>query len=167
MGNDSSKSFWGGPFKETFNFVISGLDAAGKISLLYMLGATPEVSIPSIGYNIESCHLRGLSITPWDTSGRSRIGSLDKMIISNDAQALIWMVDSNDNDRFGESLGELKFKMDILAEIKPNFPLLLFCNKQDLPGAMSVEKIVKRFKEVTDHWPFLALGCSVTKKENI
>ena len=58
-----------------------------------------------------------------------------------DAAAYILMVDSNDRDR----LGEARTLLNELLKQRPNehnIPLLVYANKQDLPGTMLTDEIV-------------------------
>ena len=54
------------------------------------------------------------------------------------------MVDSNDHERLEYATEELQRAMseDELRDV----PVLVFLNKQDLPNAMSVEKVTERLK---------------------
>ena len=56
------------------------------------------------------------------------------------AKALIFCVDSQDSEKMAEAhryLRELVLREDGL----PNLPLLVFANKQDLPGALSAGEV--------------------------
>ena len=50
---------------------IVGLDAAGKTRLLYMLKlGKVEVTIPTIGFNVEILEVNGFRLQSWDLGGR-------------------------------------------------------------------------------------------------
>jgi len=120
--------------------LLVGLDAAGKTTILYKwsLGEVATV-IPTIGFNVESATFRGSIVTAWDVGGRSKIRPLRRHYYKN-TDAVIFVVDSNDSDRLDQARDELH--RDILNEkdLKDR-PLLVFCNKQDLPNALSADAI--------------------------
>ncbi|KAH8861582.1 ADP-ribosylation factor 4 [Schistosoma japonicum] len=65
---------------------------------------------------------------------------------------LIFVVDSNDRDRIGDSAEELK---NVLSDDElQNVTILIFANKQDLPHAMSTEDIAKelRLREIRNNY---------------
>ena len=73
----------------------------------------------------------------------------------------MYVIDSNDVERLPEAQEELE---KLLNEPQLNgLPLLLFCNKEDLPNSMSVNEIVKKL-DFTRHkrpWKAQAL-CALT-----
>ena len=65
--------------------------------------------------------------------------------------ALVYVVDSNDHERISEAKEELHtFLCD--KELKDTI-LLVIANKQDLPGAMSVEEVTEKLNlhSITSH----------------
>tara|TARA_R110002050_G_scaffold109241_3_gene220252 strand:- start:1124 stop:1465 length:342 start_codon:yes stop_codon:yes gene_type:complete len=68
-------------------------------------------------------------------------------------QGLVFVVDSNDHDRIVEAAKELHSLLmdDWLRDV----PVLIFANKQDLPGAMSVPEVTEKLglhSFVTRQW---------------
>jgi ADP-ribosylation factor protein 1 len=50
--------------------LIVGLDAAGKTTLLYKLKTGERVvTVPTIGFNIESVQYKNVNFTVWDVGG--------------------------------------------------------------------------------------------------
>jgi GTPase SAR1 family protein len=59
-----------------------------------------------------------------------------------DADALIFMIDSNDRERIGEA--EVELNKTLKEDLLQNICVLVVANKQDLPNAMSVAEVLKR-----------------------
>eukprot|EP00301_Raphidiophrys_heterophryoidea_P020608 c5251_g1_i1.p1 GENE.c5251_g1_i1~~c5251_g1_i1.p1 ORF type:complete len:189 (-),score=18.74 c5251_g1_i1:65-631(-) len=110
-----------------------GLDSAGKTTILYKLKLGRTVTTtPTIGFNVESVVHKNIHFTVWDVGGQDKIRSLWRHYFSN-TRGLIFVVDSNDRERFGEAAEELK---KLLAEEElQGVSVLVFANKQDLPHA--------------------------------
>lgn len=56
--------------------LLTGLDAAGKTSLLYKLKLPREqiiTTIPTIGFNVESFRVDAVEYTAWDVGGRDKV----------------------------------------------------------------------------------------------
>jgi ADP-ribosylation factor protein 1 len=116
-----------------------GLDAGGKTTTLYKLKLGEVVTtIPVIGFNVESVKYKSVELTVWDMGGRMNMRPLWRHYYQNTV-AIVFVVDSNDRDRIGEAEYELTrlLREDELKDC----PVLIFCNKQDLPNAMSVAEI--------------------------
>ncbi|XP_033744886.1 ADP-ribosylation factor 4-like [Pecten maximus] len=119
-----------------------GLDAAGKTTILYKLKLGEIVTtIPTIGFNVETVEYKNISFTVWDVGGQDKIRPLWRHYYQN-TQGLIFVVDSNDRERIEEAKDELT-KILQEDELKGAF-LLVFCNKQDLPNALSISEITEK-----------------------
>ena len=81
-----------------------GLDAAGKTTILYKFKLNETVqSIPTIGFNVETvAPVKNVSFTVWDVGGQDKIRPLWRHYF-NGTDGLIFIVDSTDRDRFGDS----------------------------------------------------------------
>ncbi|CAF9941491.1 ADP-ribosylation factor, Arf Arf6 [Imshaugia aleurites] len=143
-----------------------GLDAAGKTTILYKLKLNSEITtIPTVGFNVETVTYKNVKFNVWDVGGQDKIRPLWRHYYSGMAkwmreswlkgarlmgihntgtQGLIFVVDSNDRSRIGEAAAELK-KIITDREMKEAL-LLVFANKQDIPGAMRTEEIKERLK---------------------
>lgn len=75
----------------------------------------------------------------WDVGGQDKIRPLWRHYFQN-TQGVIFVIDSNDQERFGEAREEL-FKMMAEEELA-NAKLLVFANKVDLPNARPTHDIV-------------------------
>lgn len=77
-----------------------GLDGAGKTTILFKLKIGEVVSsIPTIGFNVETVEYKNIKFTVWDVGGQDSIRAMWKHYYQN-ADALIYVVDSSDRNRF-------------------------------------------------------------------
>lgn len=144
--------------------LLLGLDAAGKTTILYKMkrrGEPVENTIPTIGFNVETLTTRtrfGVVWTAWDVGGRSKIRPLLRHYYP-ETDAMVFVVDSNDSDRLPYARDEL---WRILNEEElSKCPLLLLCNKQDLPKALPPDEISERLglSSLSTDRPIRAIGC--------
>merc|ERR1712137_1263575 len=149
MGLTFSKVFGKLFGKKDVRILMVGLDAAGKTTILYKLKLGELVTtIPTIGFNVETVQYKQISFTVWDVGGQDKIRPLWRHYYQN-TQGIIFVVDSNDRDRIDESHNtEHSAKEELhrmLAEDElRDAVLLVFCNKQDLPNAMSVNDVTTK-----------------------
>ena len=105
-----------------------GLDAAGKTTILYKLKLGEIVTtIPTIGefvltvfpfldqflcikciagFNVETVEYKNVNFTVWDVGGQDKIRPLWRHYYQN-TQGIIFVVDSNDQERIEEAKDEL------------------------------------------------------------
>ena len=141
--------------KKEMRILLLGLDAAGKTTILYQLKLGETVStIPTIGFNVETVERKNINFTMWDVGGQDNIRLLWRHYYAN-AQGLIFVVDSSDEERIDKAREELQYMM-AEDELKDTV-LLVLANKQDLPGAMTPSEMVER----------LSLTCLKGRKWNI
>jgi len=98
------------------------------------------ITIPTIGFNVETVPYKNISFVCWDVGGPDKIRPLWRHYYQG-TDAIIFVVDSNDRDRIHNSQEDLQMilKED---EIK-DAVILVFANKQDLPNAMSVSQVTE------------------------
>lgn len=119
-----------------------GLDAAGKTTILYKLKLGEVVTtVPTIGFNVETVEYKKLQFTVWDVGGQDKIRLLWRYYYNN-VQGIIFVVDSSDRDRIPEAKEELRVLMN--NEELQNALLLVFANKQDMPGAMNASELTDK-----------------------
>ena len=119
-----------------------GLDAAGKTTILYKLKLGEVVTpIPTIGFNVEEVTYKNISFHVWDVGGQDKIRQLWRHYYTN-TQGIIFVVDSNDRDRIDDAREELH-KMIADEELK-DAVILVYANKQDLPGAMTTPEVTDK-----------------------
>lgn len=138
------KSLWLADESEPKKLVVLGLDAAGKTTFLYKLvknsrGGEVETTIPTIGFNVETLLLSKSQYTCWDIGGCDKIRPLWRHYTEG-VHLLIFVVDSNDRDRF-ESARE-EFQMFFRDDSLRGVPVLCLANKQDLPNAAGLAEVI-------------------------
>jgi ADP-ribosylation factor protein 1 len=128
--------------KKEKRILMVGLDAAGKTTILYNLkfGEIMQ-TVPTIGFNVETVEFKNISFVVWDIGGQDKIRSLWRHYFLN-TQGLIFVVDSSDRKRVGEARDELQ-KLLLEYELR-GAALLVFANKQDLPGAMTASELAQK-----------------------
>jgi len=106
--------------------------------------------------NIETLQYKNLSLSSWDVGGRGPIRLLWRHYLqgihgkpfwvscrrSFSRIGIIYVVDSNDNERLSDASEELNKTLKYLEEGSYP-PILVFANKQDLPNAQSISKITE------------------------
>jgi len=119
--------------------LLIGLDGAGKTTLLYKLKLNQTVpTVPTVGFNVEDVQYRNIKFRMWDVGGQDKIRALWRYYFQG-SQAIIFMVDSADNDRLEEAGKVLN---DMLADdLLRDTSVLVFANKQDLPNAASKDVV--------------------------
>ena len=128
--------------KKEMRILMVGLDAAGKTTILYKFKLGEVVTtIPTIGFNVETVEYKNISFTVWDVGGQDKIRLLWRHYYQN-TQGLIFVVDSNDRDRIDDAREELH-KMLAEEELRDSV-VLVFANKQDLPGAMTAPEVTDK-----------------------
>ncbi|KAL6941683.1 Arf GTPase arl1 [Hanseniaspora vineae] len=148
MGNYFSSMFdrlWG--INKDVRILILGLDGAGKTTILYRLQVGEVISTkPTIGFNVETLTYKNLKLNVWDLGGQTSIRPYWRCYYSNTA-AVIFVVDSTDKDRMNTASKELH--MMLKEEELQDSALLVFANKQDLPGALTASEVSEQL-QLTD-----------------
>lgn len=158
--------------------IINGLDAAGKTTILYKLKLGEIVTtIPTIGFNVETVTYKSYDFTTWDVGGRGGLRGIHR-IYFQDCDSYIFVIDSNDHDRFDDARDQLTRALNDLADWKTHsrvIPVLIFFNKQDLPNCAPTSELVTRLKQdlkevVTSHpltFVFQFQGCCATTGDGL
>ncbi|KAH0611135.1 uncharacterized protein H6S33_011562 [Morchella sextelata] len=141
-----------------------GLDAAGKTSkpsnhvqkeeedptltlllaILYKLKLDQDVTtIPTVGFNVETVTYKNVKFNVWDVGGQDKIRPLWRHYFSG-TQGLIFVIDSHDRDRIDEARQELH-RIISDREMKESL-LLVFANKQDIPGCMPPSEVTEKLQ---------------------
>jgi len=133
MGGMIARLFSG--FKKESRVLMLGLDAAGKTTVLYRLKLGEVISsIPTVGFNVETVEYKKLTMQVWDVGGQDKIRKLWRHYYRG-THALIYVVDSSDKERLDLAREELNSILS--ADEMRDASLLVYANKQDLPGAAS------------------------------
>ena len=95
MGNKLSeyKSYFF-PNKEKYNILTIGFDGSGKTAIIhrYKYPNQKEVTIPTIGYNLETFNYKGHIFTLWDCGGQEKVIALWRHYFSG-LNAIIFVLD--------------------------------------------------------------------------
>eukprot|EP01132_Coremiostelium_polycephalum_P006022 gene6022-7502_t len=139
-----------------------GLDAAGKTSLLYRIKLKENIpSIPTVGFSVETIQFQNLTFTVWDVGGQDKIRNLWRHYYVG-TQVLVYVIDSSDKERLEESKQQL---YRVLNDPEMREPILLvYANKCDLPGAMSVDEISEKLglKQLVNRKWNIFSSCAIT-----
>ncbi|KAF9452338.1 Arf-domain-containing protein [Macrolepiota fuliginosa MF-IS2] len=142
MGANLSKALAKIFGNKEMRLLMLGLDAAGKTTILYKLKLNQSVTtIPTVGFNVETVTYKNVKFNVWDVGGQDKIRPLWRHYYTG-TQGLVFVVDSQDRERVDEAKHELH---RILSDREMKECLLLvFANKQDLPGAMSPAEVTEK-----------------------
>ncbi|KAK2726630.1 hypothetical protein QYM36_007459 [Artemia franciscana] len=122
--------------------VIVGLDNAGKTTILYQFLMNDVVQTsPTIGSNVEEIVWKNIHFIMWDLGGQESLRVAWNTYYIH-TEFIILVVDSTDRERLSISREELH-KVVNQDELK-NAAILLFANKQDVKGCMSVAEISRQ-----------------------
>ncbi|KAL9224595.1 hypothetical protein vseg_000614 [Gypsophila vaccaria] len=119
--------------------LVLGLDNAGKTTILYRLQMGEVIStIPTIGFNVETVQYKNIKFQVWDLGGQTSIRPYWRCYFPN-TQAIIYVVDSSDTDRLVTAKDE--FHAILMEEELKNAVVLIYANKQDIPGALDAPAV--------------------------
>ena len=119
-----------------------GLDAAGKTTVLFKLKLGEVVhTVPPIGFNMETVQYKNAEFGVWDIGGQTKLRPLWAHYYEN-TDGLIYVVDSQDSERMEEARETLSYLLN--SEELKECSLMVYANKQDLPGALSVPQISEK-----------------------
>ncbi|RLN88077.1 hypothetical protein BBJ28_00015455 [Nothophytophthora sp. Chile5] len=152
--------------KRKSSITIIGLDAAGKTTLLYRMKLGEVIlTMPTIGYNVETFQYKNIKFTAWDIGGNKHTRRWWQQYIDN-IDAVIFVVDATDHERVDEAKQALHLIFE--AEELSNTKLLVYANKQDQPGAMSAEELQEKLElsEATKN-PTRVQTCIATTGEGV
>ncbi len=155
--------WWYGP--RDVRVLLVGLDSAGKTTILYRAkrGETTP-TVPTVGFNVETLEIGGLTVVAWDVGGQDSIRPLWKHYYDG-VDAIVFVVDSADRARF-KLAGTEMWSMMSTPELR-NSLLLVFANKRDLPGSATTAEIVDALElgRLTRAWR--AVSCVATTGEGV
>jgi len=116
-----------------------GLDNAGKTTMLHMLKDSKLSSHqPTNHPNMEELQIGGIKFQAHDLGGHRSARRLWSDYLAG-VDAIVYMIDAFDRDRFAEAKTELDGLLS--GEQLANCPFLILGNKIDLPHAASEEEL--------------------------
>ncbi|MXQ87903.1 hypothetical protein E5288_WYG008815 [Bos mutus] len=142
--------------------IIVGLDNAGKTTILYQFSMNEVVhTSPTIGSNVEEIVINNTRFLMWDIGGQESLRSSWNTYYTN-TEFVIVVVDSTDRERISVTREEL-YKMLAHEDLR-KAGLLIFANKQDVKGCMTVAEISQFLKltSIKDHQWHIQACCALT-----
>jgi len=137
--------FW----SQKLEVTLIGLQAAGKTTFVNVLssGSFREDMIPTVGFNMRRVKKGRATLKIWDVGGQPRFRNMWARYCRN-VQAIVYMVDSADLEKIGESSDCLHnlFNEQDENDVLKDIPLLVLGNKNDLPNALTKEQLTSRLK---------------------
>lgn len=97
-----------------------------------------QTEMPTIGMNVKMAQNKHISFIGWYVGGSDKIRALWRHYYAM-TNSIIFVVDSTDRHRIEAAKSEI-FKILAEDELK-GFPLLVMCNKQDLPNSLSAAEL--------------------------
>ena len=152
--------------RNNFKIIILGMQNAGKTTILYRLSLGQLVkTTPTIGSNVEELTYNNVKFQAWDLGGQESTRTVWDVYYMN-TDAVVFVIDSQDDEYFEESKAEFH-KLLKNSNLK-NAILLIFANKQDLPGAKPVNQIIEDYElnTIKNHMWFIQ-PCSAVKGEGL
>ena len=110
---------------------------------------------------METVTYKNVKFNVWDVGGQDKIRPLWRHYFSG-TQGLIFVIDSNDRARIDEARQELH-RIILDREMKEAL-LLVFANKQDIPGAMTPTEVTERLRlsQLKDRMWYVVPSCATT-----
>lgn len=119
------------------------------------------VTAPTIGSNVEEVQFRNIKFVMWDLGGQES-SRASWATYYKQTNAIILVIDSTDRDRVGLIKAELDRMLQ--NDSLKTAVLLLFANKQDVKGAMTVAEIsdALTLHNIKDHGWHIQESCALT-----
>jgi small GTP-binding protein len=149
----------------SYKLIFHGLPYSGKTTLLYRLELGVVVTtIATTGFNVATIEFQTGEFVAWDVGGRDRLRPLWRHYHPG-TDAVLFVVDSTDIEGMEQAKDE--FHRLRTEELLQKLPFLVLCNKQDLPGAWSPEKISTFFCVERADSRVNVLGCVATENVGV
>merc|ERR1712232_1188529 len=127
-------------------FLMVGLDAAGKTTILYKARFGEDVqTTPTLAFNVETIDYKNLRMTVWDMGGEERLRRNLWQQFYLGTQGVIFVMDSSEHARIEEACEELQ--QMLRAEELRHAAVLVYANKQDLQHAMSASELTQKLRK--------------------
>ena len=136
--------------RSNFKIIILGIQNAGKTTIVYRLSLGQLVqTTPTIGSNVEEISYNNVKLQAWDLGGQETTRSVWDVYFAN-TDAIIYVIDTHDSN-YEESKNQ--FNKLLTNEALKNSVILIYANKQDLPGAKGVTEIIQIYEldTIKDH----------------
>jgi small GTP-binding protein len=136
--------------RSNFKIIILGIQNAGKTTILYRLSLGQLVqTTPTIGSNVEEISYNNVKLQAWDLGGQESSRSMWYAYYTG-TDAIIYVIDTHD-ETYDDS--KTQFYKLLSNEALKNAVILIYANKQDLPGAKKVAEIIQIYEldKIKDH----------------
>ena len=169
--------------KEQKKLLLIGLDNGGKTSILSVLQDKFSIIkdlLPTRGVKREKLDFFGYPIISWDLGGqiqyREKLYFNKPELFFGDVDLIIYVVDCQDPERFGESANYFKEILNVLIELNESPPILVVINKSDqdirrtLTWQKNVDSLKNKFNLLVDEYKQFKIDfCDTTifQKETI
>ncbi|KZZ87440.1 Small GTPase superfamily, ARF/SAR type [Ascosphaera apis ARSEF 7405] len=143
-----------------------GLDNAGKTTIVKKIMKEDVMTVsPTLGFIIKTIDFDGYKLNIWDVGGQKTLRSYWRNYFEK-TDVLIWVVDATDRLRTEDCREELAGLL--LEERLTGASLLIFLNKVDVEGCMTVEEVREALKldEIKTH-TWTILPCSAMTGQNL
>lgn len=116
-----------------------GFSGVGKTTITRLIRAEeiPMKHIPTITGDVAAIKVGSLHMYLWDFAGQEQFSFIWSRFVKG-SDAIILVVDSTK-----QNMKESKFFVDLIRKEAPKARVAIVANKQDIPGAMTPEKIAK------------------------
>jgi len=130
--------------------ILLGPSGVGKTTILERLktlfacneNETKTTKIrPTVGLNVANLKVKSTYFLVWDFGGKESLRPIWEKYVGG-AKTVVYVIDSSSEDTVNEAkklLKELLERQDLLR-----VPFLIYVNKQDLPGALSLQQVVDK-----------------------
>ena len=130
--------------KNNFKIIILGMQNAGKTTILYRLSLGQLIkTTPTIGSNVEELAYNNVKFQAWDLGGQESTRSVWDVYYMN-TDGVVYVIDSQDENNYEES--KAQFHKILKNSTLKNATILIFANKQDLPGAKTITDIIQDYE---------------------
>eukprot|EP00002_Diphylleia_rotans_P002233 TRINITY_DN113_c0_g1_i1.p1 TRINITY_DN113_c0_g1~~TRINITY_DN113_c0_g1_i1.p1 ORF type:complete len:187 (+),score=52.69 TRINITY_DN113_c0_g1_i1:76-636(+) len=131
--------FW----KQEMELTLVGLQNSGKTTLVNVIasGQFHEDMIPTVGFNMRKVTKGNVTIKLWDIGGQPRFRSMWERYCRG-VNSIVYVLDSADREKVEQSKKELHELLEKPAVT--GIPLLVLGNKNDLPGALTVDELIEQ-----------------------
>mmetsp|Transcript_2485 Transcript_2485/g.4969 ORF Transcript_2485/g.4969 Transcript_2485/m.4969 type:complete len:139 (-) Transcript_2485:144-560(-) len=122
-------------------------------------------TVPTVGLNVKTIKLEGLSLKVWDIGGQIQYRA-EWANYCRDSDAIVYMVDASDKVRIAIARKELHLLLD--SEGLKSIPILIICNKIDIENHLSEEEVLQglNLDYITDN-PWAIVSISALKSLNL
>lgn len=117
--------------------LLLGQTNAGKSALFFLLHGEECKTVSSLKPNQDAVYVDGLKVDMIDYPGHNRMRNFAHELVDR-AKCVVYMIDASDKPRFRD-VAENLYELFTLKSINTfRTPILLVCNKSDLPNARVV-----------------------------